>query len=489
MEPQWNPVPTKRLTSQTVDHVRPPSSGRLEIWDTVEPGFGLRISSSGAKSYCVTYRFDGRKVRQTIGKPGPALPLSEARKRAARARELANEGRDPRKINLALSGDALEADARQKAAAPSGFTMADLVDRYIKHYGATHWRPRTRQEAERVLLSEILPALGPETRPVDVVRADIAAMVAAKAASAPYMANRLRTYTAMMFNWAVKQGEGGLTVSPAIGLASATKETRRPRVLKDAELTAIWKACDVLPPVFRDYFRILALTGQRRAQTAGMSRNDVDLPRALWSVPAADMKAGRNHLVPLSHMAVSILSEMPEIVGTDLFFTTNGKTPVSGFSKAKAALVEASGVTDWRIHDIRRTVATGISRLGFPRFIVERVLDHADNSVTAIYDVHDYEAERRAALTGHAEGIARLLAGQTYEPPLTVSPAQFRAARAMTGEGRAALASRAGVSLDIIKAIEAGQDASTADRAKVKAAMEAAGVVFLPDGVRLKTGD
>src|SRR5215203_7023211 len=140
-----------------------------------------------------------------------------------------------------------------------------------------------------------------------------------------------------------------------------------------------------------------------------MRWSDVNLDRATWTVPAAIAKNGRVHEVPLSEPALGILTALPRFVGSDLVFTTTGTTPISGFGRLKERLDTVMGVSDWRFHDLRRTAASGMARIGVAPHVIEKVLNHASgqiSGVAAVYNRHGYEAEKRDALEGWAKHVS-----------------------------------------------------------------------------------
>ena len=182
------------------------------------------------------------------------------------------------------------------------------------------------------------------------------------------------------------------------------EETRRDRTLKAEEIQALWPRFAALEYPFGPFFQMVLATGQRREEVARMRWADVDFGAQLWILPAEATKAARGHAVPLSPLAMALLESLPKL-GTYVFTTARDR-PISGFSKAKARL-DAMGTSEgtyrvtvapWTIHDLRRTAATEMGRLGVSRFIIGKVLNHADRSVTAIYDRHSYLQEKRSAL-------------------------------------------------------------------------------------------
>jgi integrase len=189
-------------------------------------------------------------------------------------------------------------------------------------------------------------------------------------------------------------------------------EQQRDRVLSDAEIVRVWNACDVIGWPFGTLFRILLLTAQRRDEVAELRWLELDLNAALWTLPKERAKNNRTHEVPLAPTVVEMLAARPRLDESDLIFTTNGKTAVSGFSQAKRRLDELAGVQDWRLHDLRRTATTGMAKLGVEPHVADRILNHKQGvirGVAAVYNRHAYLDERRAALNLWAAYVLRLV--------------------------------------------------------------------------------
>jgi integrase len=185
-------------------------------------------------------------------------------------------------------------------------------------------------------------------------------------------------------------------------------------VLVQDELAAVWRACDALGWPFGPLVQLLIVTAQRRDEVARMAWPDLDLERRLWTLPRKLTKADRVHDVPLSGLALEIIEGLPRI-GDGLAFPANrarSTRPVSGFSKAKARLDRLSGVAGWRLHDLRRTAASEMARLGHPPHVVAAILNHSPGStqgITAIYNRHRYGDEKRIALAAWGRELERVL--------------------------------------------------------------------------------
>jgi integrase len=195
----------------------------------------------------------------------------------------------------------------------------------------------------------------------------------------------------------------------------------RERKLTDDELRVFWKACDQLGQPFGPLFQLLLLTGQRRDEVARMTRDELSKDSETWSLPGSRTKNRREHAVPMSPAARELIRGMRRIAACEYIFSTNGRTPVSGFSKAKrqldaemADLADGATIPAWRLHDLRRTCASGMAELGVPLQVTEKVLNHVSGSlggIVSVYQVHDYLKERRDALERWAEHVQKIIAG------------------------------------------------------------------------------
>lgn len=392
----------KRLTDAGLHRVSRPSSGRFELWDALAPGLGARVGSRKT-SWFVMYRASGRVRRMTLGS-FPALSVSEARERAREVRLAAERGGDP----------AAQPEAVEGAAVLSGkTTVADAVEVFIERYA----RPRQKswRDTEAALRLSLVAIHGHRALR-SLKRADIAVMldsVTAKNGVTP-RANRMLAHTRRFFNWLVERGV--LETSPALGVKAPAKEIARDRVLSDDELSRVWRAaeCDGYP--FGPLVQLLILTGQRRSEVAGLRWDELEFETATWTMPAERTKGDRLHVVPLAEPAIDIIRALDERgrTGPLLFPAQNalaGERPVSGFKGVKNRLDCVSSVTDWRLHDLRRTAASGMARQGVNPHVVERVLNHATSSIgplARVYQRYSYEAEKRAALAewaAHVSGI------------------------------------------------------------------------------------
>lgn len=384
-------MPHKKLTELTVQKLQSPSSGQVEYWDPTFKGFGLRVSYNGTKAWVVMTRLFGKQIRVTLGKY-PALGLKAARETAGDVIEMAERGEDPRtllKRNRDAPDNAVEAIAR----------------RFIEKYAIP--KNRSWRESQRIFEREVFPHWG--HRPIDTIaRSDVNILLNnILDRGAPTTSNRVLAVVRKFFNWCVE--EDLLSISPAYGVKPKAKENQRDRVLTDSELSAVWSACDDIGWPFGPLVKLLILTAQRRDEVARMEWKELDLGNATWTIPRERAKNDKANDVPLSPQAIEIIQSLPR--RGDLVFTVTGETPVSGFPKAKRRLDEVSDITDWRLHDLRRTVASGMARSGVAPHIVEKVLNHSSgiiSGVAAVYNRYGYMDEKREALAKWADLVASL---------------------------------------------------------------------------------
>jgi integrase len=370
-----------RLTVKDVENKRP-TSERREIPDDYMRGLYLIVQPTGAKSWAVRYRHGGKSAKHTIG-PYPAFGLKEARNAAAEVLRAVAEGRSPKQRQVG--------------------TVAEAVEQFLTRHGK-HYRPKPLYEATRRLQLYVVDNWG--ARKLDsMTRADVRAML--DEIEAPIAANRVHSIVRKFFNWAVENDL--IANSPVAGVRAPNPETSRDRILTDEELKAVWRATEKEGHPFGTVLQVLILTGQRRSEVAGMMWSEVDLEAGTWTLPRERVKNDRRHEVPLSRQAVAILKRIPRI-GDKYVFTLNGTAPYNGF-KAKERFDGALGIAPWTVHDLRRTAASGMAKLGISLVVIEKVLNHVSGSlagIVGVYQRHEFAEEKRAALHRWADHVERL---------------------------------------------------------------------------------
>lgn len=409
------------LTAQSVDKLKPNPAKRLEVPDGLLPGLYLIIQPSGARSWAVRYRRNGQTRKLTLG-PYPTLTLAIARERARAALKAVQAGEDP---------------ATDKRQAASAITAADdgandlisyQLDAFLARHVRLKGRPRYAEEVERLLEREVRPLWG-SRRVQDITRADVVALLdTLMDRGSPTTANRTFAAVRKFFNWLIERSV--LNASPCTLVRAPHAETSRDRVLSDDELRWLWLASDRLGWPFGPFVRFLLLTGQRRDEVAKADRSELKQPD-LWTISRERTKNGIAHDVPLSQAAQAVIASLLPVAGrAGYLFTTTGNHAISGYSKAKARLdrlmleyarteAQARGedpdavtMLPWRLHDLRRTLASGLARLGHPPHVVEAVLNHTNGTISgvaAIYNRYSYLAEKRHALEAWGRFVEALV--------------------------------------------------------------------------------
>jgi integrase len=407
----------KPLTKSLVEGTAPDAKRDFFLWDTKVSGFGVRIHPTGKRMYIFQYRRRGRQQRRVaIGLHGP-FTVEKARQVAADLYEVVRKGRDP--------AEEQKSAARRTPDTVEAVTV-DFIERYLRGKGrAKSYVGDTRA----IFANHVLPRWrGRDIK--TITRRDVIELLDAVVdAGKPIAANRTLAAVRKLFNWALQRGI--IETSPAALVEMPGPERKRERTLAADEIRAVWAATGELGYPFGHFFRMAFATGQRREEVAQMRTADANETDRIWTLSSEMTKAGRTHVVPLSRLALDILGEAREAARllfgepedadpANYVFTTRGNRPISGYSKAKARLdrIIAEGRSEaglpnlepWTIHDLRRTVGTGLGKLGISRFIIARVLNHADRTVTGIYDRYEYVDEKRYALETLGRYLENLIA-------------------------------------------------------------------------------
>ena len=425
-------MPRKKLTDLCVDRVAPPAKGRVEYFDTTFPALALRITDTGHKSWSLFYRNAGRLRRYTIG-TYPAFDPAAARKAASSALHRLADGTDP----------ADEEKARRSAPKPLVDDFASVCREYLERQVKRNTAGSTYRETARIMEQDVIPDWG--KRPIgSIARRDVSALIDKKAASgAEVQANRILARLRTLFGWAVEKDR--IAANPCDGLRPPTKEKARDRVLSDDEIRLFWRASDEVGWPFGPLFKLLLLTAQRRDEVATMEWSEINLETATWSIPREKAKNDDGHEVHLSREAVAILSALPRVVGPYVF-STNGKTAVSGFSRAKERVdafmltalrkaakdrgedpEEVKAADPWILHDLRRTATTGMAGLRVLPHVVDRILNHTSGTirgVARIYNRFEYLHDRKDALDAWGRDVAAKIAPKPTSNVVELSSAR-----------------------------------------------------------------
>lgn len=430
------------LTKRTVDAASPAAREYI-VWDaggkeTVK-GFGLRVSPSGGKTYIFQYRLavPGQAAattprKYTIGKHGQLTP-DQARTRAKELAFQVAQGIDPRESELErfAARERARADAERDLQEREAQSFRSLSAQWLEEYVLDH-RSATVGQARVAMSKYLTPVLG-DTVVRDIVKADVQRVIDRIPARRKATRQQVYAYASVFFKWALERDY--TAENPLAGLSKPKGSKARDRVLSDAELALVLTASERVRTPFGPFFRLLIYTGQRREEVASMQWSDLDRQAGTWLIQADDAKNHRAHVVPLNALALHELDVLAGLAGTfkgepagrptttwprsGPVLTTDGYRSIRGFSKAKimldahvAALAgEGSPTEPWRVHDLRRTLATGLQRLGVRFEVTEAVLNHvsgARSGVAGIYQRYDWAREKREALEAWAGHLGTL---------------------------------------------------------------------------------
>ena len=387
-------MPRLKLTKSAIDALPIPATD-IVYWDSGFPGFGVKVTPKGRKVFIVLYRVGGagsRLRKYTIG-PYGRVTLHQARVAALKILAARTEGRDPA---------AEKQQARRRLVADR---VEDLVELFITEHVSKN---RSAREISRLLRREVIPCWS--MRSVhEIDKRDVIELVTEVAArGTPSAANKLLKVVKTFFGWCV--GRAIFDLSPAAQVRVPARERARDRMLDDDELARVIRAARQINGPYGGIVELLALTGQRREEVAQVTWGEVDLVSRTWTLPAFRTKNGKPHIVHLSKEAIAALMRTPKL--GNFIFSLTGKKPFQSFSAAKRELNKLSGLSDWRLHDLRRTCVSGMARLGVAPHVADKVLNHQAGTISgvaAVYQRHDFLAERKDALECWGTHIAGLL--------------------------------------------------------------------------------
>ena len=408
----------RALTTRTVETVKPNPDKRVEISDAGCTGLFLVIQPSGSKGWALRFRFEGRPTKLTLGR-WPAMGLAAAREAAGAALDEVAHGRNP----------AAAKQAEKAAQQDAHLNERDKVKTLVEQFDRRHLSALKSGRQARAFLDRFVVAAWGERDVQTITKRDIVDLLDQVVDSGrATTANRVLAHTKKFFNWLVERDV--LTASPATSVKPPVKEVSRDRVLSDDEIVWLWTACDRAGEPFGPMAKLLLLTGQRLNEVAQMTEAEI-AGGDVWHLSSARTKNGRAHDVPLSEAARTVLAEKPRVSGkAGYIFTTTGETPVSGFDRAlktisaEMAKVAAEARSDgaepveiphWTFHDLRRTLATGLARMGVPLRVTEAVLNHVSGSaagIVSVYQRHDFAPEKAQAIEAWGRRVMALVDGR-----------------------------------------------------------------------------
>ena len=397
----------KKLTDRAVKLLKARSE-RFEVWDSSAPGFGVRVSPAGRKTFIYLYRFEGRPRRMSIG-VYPRMSLATARTKHAEARELLEEkGRDP--------GTELVTGKKRRRDAPS---VNDLADEFIEKWA----RPRKRswKEDQRILKLDVRPVIG-RRKAADIRRRDIIGILdTVMERGAPIAANRTLAVMRKMFRFGISQDL--VPNNPCEAVQAPAEEKQRDRVLTTAEIKILWKRLNSdelsMSLGIRLCLQLMLVTAQRRSEVTSATWADIDLPAGWWTIPSTIAKNKLPHRVALSPIALKLLRTAKEAARKSDFVFPNPSAvaPIRADAVSKAVRRDEDKleVAHFTPHDLRRTAASSIASMGTPRVTIGKILNHVESGVTATYDRHGYDQEKRKALNAWGRKLESITTGKSAE--------------------------------------------------------------------------
>ena len=400
----------RQLTELMIEKLRAPKTGRLEVADALCPGLVLRVTPRNVKSFSVAYKVPGEGGASPTGRPlvghqhritlgtWPMLRLKAAREEARVHMVTVSEGHDPREElreqHLIRNSNTVEAVARR------------FIETDVKRTVAT-W-----QRIERCLALHVLPTLG--DRPIrDIGRGDVHDLldaVGGEGGAGAGAAREVLKHLHRFFDFALDRELIGSNPAHKLKRKDLKPNKNARRNLNDDELRAIWAAAGSLGYPFGPWVKLLMLTGQRRGDWADAGRSEIDFDRHLLEIPAARYKSPRDHIVPLVGPAWDIIEGLPVQEGDYIFSTRAGRIPIANFGKPKERLDKLCGpLAHYTFHDFRSTHKSRLAALEIKLEVRNAVHGHAQKGMDAIYNKHDYMAEKRAALDLYAGHLMEIV--------------------------------------------------------------------------------
>jgi integrase len=391
-------MPARRLTAISVAQIKPREK-RFEVADAGCVGLFLQVQPSGAKRFAVRYRINGKPAKFTLA---ANLGLAAARTAASEIRQKVGQGIDPFQQKRA---------AKAAAEIAAGTTLRAVAEAYLRQQEAKPEGERLRTIGQRraTLTRLVFPVLGGRTIG-EIKRGEVVKLLdKIEIERGARMADEVLAMLHIVFGWHAIRDEDFR--SPLVkGMArTKPKERMRSRTLTDDELARVWKACDSAG-VFGDYVKFMMLTATRRNEAARMTWGEIN-GSGDWLIPEVRYKNKRPHLIPLSKAARELLAKQPQIASCPYVFTSDGNRAVSGFGQGKIRLDQLSGVSGWRLHDVRRVCRSLLSRVGVPNDVAEMCLGHTLPSLRRTYDLHDHYREKKDAFERLAAEVARIVDG------------------------------------------------------------------------------
>jgi integrase len=359
-----------KLTDMTIRTLPTPEKSQRIYYDESILGFGCRVSQGGTRSFVVMH---GRSRRITTIGRYPTISLAQARQRAK---------------------EILAERVLGKTRAPTHLSFGDAVTTFIE---TSTVRESTKREYQRVLKLHFLPKLRLE--PLERIHTETLMRIIDRLAATPSEARHAYAIASTLFNWAVRRRT--IDRSPLMGVPKPKDNPPRDRVLTDTELAVVLMKANEQADAVGWMVRLLILTGQRWGEICGMRWSYIDQEAKTITWPGSAVKNGRKHTIPYGAATAAVLAPLPH--SGDLLFPARGHAdrPFNGWSKNGMAFIRSCAIEPWTIHDLRRTFASGMQRLGVRIEVTEKLLNHASGSlagIVGVYQRHNYADEMREAI-------------------------------------------------------------------------------------------
>jgi integrase len=389
----------KKLTDFQIKNLKAKDKRYTEWGDR---GFGVRVTPNGIKTFIFKYRFDGKVRWMTLG-TYENMTLADAHEAHADAWKVLRQGIDP-------GAKAIE-EREAECQAP---TVAALADEYLEKWAKP--RKRSWREDERILKKDILPEWGWRKAQVITRRDVIRLLDGIVDRGAGIMANRTLAVIRKMFNFALSRDI--VPTSPCLAVRSPAPEQQRDRVLTTDEICAFWNALEgakMMAEGTKLALKLQLVTAQRKAEIVSLAWDEIDFTDKWWTIPPEKAKNKMTHRVPLSPLALQLLQAAKNINGDSPWIfpspqTDRHITPEAIDHALRRPGLEALGFT-FVPHDLRRTAASHMTGMGISRLVVSKILNHVERGVTAIYDRHSYDLEKRQALESWARKLQAIVEG------------------------------------------------------------------------------
>lgn len=386
-----------KLTDMLLRNMKPQAQ-RYLVW--ADHGLGVRVSPKGRKSFVYMYRHEGKARFLTLG-DYPRMTLADAHRAHAEAMKKLEQGIDPGAVTVA--------ERKENREAP---TVADLAQEYLEKWA----KPRKRSWTvdRRILGKDVLPAWG-RRKANDITRRDVIRLLDGIAVRGGIMANRTLAVIRKMFNFGLNRDI--VPTSPCLAVRSPAPENRRDRVLNTEEIKTFWHDLDKtrITPGIRLSLKLQLVSGQRKGEVIAAEWAEIDIDEGWWTIPAEKAKNGLPHRVPLSPLALDILQDTKVLAGDSrwVFPSPRSNKPITGAAvdHALRLALETLGMKNFIPHDLRRTAASHMTGIGVSRLVVSKILNHVERGITAVYDRHSYDREKRAALDSWGRKLKTIIEG------------------------------------------------------------------------------